>query len=935
MTQFLKRIAIVTLTVLMCLTGLDVQVKAASPTDGDAYAILTDQKELVFFRSTNKYEENEETVTVTDINGKNYTGIVFTDVEQNGFIDNNIIDHYKYRIEKVYVAENTVIKLKNTAYMFSEMRQMTSFNAKGFDTSEATNMESMFEYCNSIEELDLSTFDTAKVTNMIAMFYGCYNLKKLDISSFDTGNIEEMYNMFESTPELVEIKLGPKFTTFGQDARLGHGTWTNGTIKKRSWELCEEYPANAASWAGTWTNVIAKIERLELFDAVVSVGREVGISWTWDPNDYKVNGNFIWKSEDESIAKLYSENRGMVRGISPGITTISATTTDGSNITATCTVRVVENIAVAILQDNGDLVFFRAKEIPNDLYDGDVTEVTDIKGNTYKGQIFTNFEEMNFNQWNYNEENAAKVKKAYVAEGSTIYPTDLQNFFWNCVNMTEADMRGFNTETVTAFAHMFANCKSLEKIDLSTFTISDKAGYLYNMFGGCDSLTTLVLGSGIKHLQGSINLPNGIWKNGSISKSASELANNYNSDLAGTWIRKIAPATSLKFDQDVYEVEQDFGSYLKYTITPEDSSSGLEWESSDPSVVEVVDNGVVVGRVVGGTATITVRTTDGTNLSATCTVKVVERQERYYAYRVSGANRYKTSLEIATVFCEWWGEEKVDNIVLAFGGNFADALAGSYLAAVKSAPIVIINDRNIDLIKKYVKNYLAENGTIYILGGTAAVSDKVETEMKKLTKSIKRLAGNNRYGTNLAILNEAGMDSDTILVATGTNFADSLSASATGYPMLLVKDALTAEQKAFLKKNSDKKIYILGGTSAVNSTVEKELKSYGKVQRLAGASRFETSVLIAEKFFESPYGAVVAYSNDYPDGLCGGPLGYKEGIPLLLTRSDKLDAARKYIKDNGIMMLDVLGGDARLTNKDIKKLFGNKEVNYYHEEYKD
>ena len=144
---------------------------------------------------------------------------------------------------------------------------------------------------------------------------------------------------------------------------------------------------------------------------------------------------------------------------------------------------------------------------------------------------------------------------------------------------------------------------------------------------------------------------------------------------------------------------------MKYTITPEDSSSGLEWESSDPSVVEVVDNGVVVGRVVGGTATITVRTTDGTNLSATCTVKVVERQERYYAYRVSGANRYKTSLEIATVFCEWWGEEKVDNIVLAFGGNFADALAGSYLAAVKSAPIVIINDRNIDLIKKYVKNY--------------------------------------------------------------------------------------------------------------------------------------------------------------------------------------------------------------------------------------
>lgn len=932
MTQFLKRIAIVTLTILMCLTGLNDQVKAASSTDGEAYAILTEQNELIFFRSTNKYEENEETVTVKDINGKNYTGIVFANVEQ-GLDSNGIIDFYKYRVKNIYVADNTVIKLKNCMYMFSEMRQMTNFNAKGFDTSTVTNMEGMFEYCNSIKELDLSAFNTAKVTNMIAMFYGCNSLKKLDISSFDTGNIEEIYNMFEGTPELVEIKLGPKFTTFGQETGLGHGTWTNGTIKKKSWELCDEYPANAASWAGTWTNIIAKIERLELFDTVVTVGGIAGISWTWDPNDYKVNSNLIWKSKDENIAKMYSENQGMVRGISPGTTTVSATTTDGSNITATCTVKVVEGYAVAILQDNGDLVFFRAKEIPDGLYDGDVTEVTDIKGKTFKGQIFTNFEQMSFNQWNYNEENAVKVKKVYVAEGSTIYPTDLQNFFWNCVNLTEADLRGFNTEMTKEFAHMFANCKSLKKIDLSTFTISEKTDYLYNMFGGCDSLTTLVLGPGITHLQGSINLPNGTWTKGSVSKSAKELENDYNSDLAGTWTRKIVPATSIKFDQDVYEVEQDFGSYLKYTITPEDSSSGLEWESSDPSVVEVVDNGVVVGRVVGGTATITVRTTDGTNLSATCTVKVVEREERYYAYRVYGDNRYMTSLEIGTVFCEWWGEEKVENIVLAFGGNFADALAGSYLAAVKNAPIIIINDDKIDLVGKYVKKYLNEKGTIYILGGTAAVSDKVEKEMKKLSKSVKRLAGSNRYGTNLAILNEAGMNSDTILVATGTNFADSLSASATGYPMLLVKDALTVEQKSFLSKNKNKKIYILGGPNAVNSTVEKELSGYGKVERIAGASRFETSVLIARKFFESPYGAVVAYSNEYPDGLCGGPLGYKEGIPLLLTRSDKLDAAKKYIAETGIFSIDVLGGESRLKDSDIKRLFGNKKVNMYKYKY--
>ncbi|MBE6124976.1 MAG: BspA family leucine-rich repeat surface protein [Erysipelotrichaceae bacterium] len=760
---------------------------------------------------------------------------------------------------------------------------------------------------------------------------------------------------------------------------------------------------------------------LYMEDNIVPLNGTIWIDFWLDPWDKDVSRELKWESADESIATV--DDRGNVTGHKPGDVKIYATTTDGSNIKAECNVWVLneESAAYAVLMDNGDFVFLRSFEEPANYGDGQ--EIKDIKGNTYKGKVFSYIERKYANEWTYAEGINDKIKKAYVAEGSTIYLLDMQNFFYNCVNMTEVNFNGFNTERVERFDHMFARCGSLEKIDMSGVSMKSVEGY-YNMFGECDSLTEIILGTEL-NAWALMELPAGKWTRGTESYLAYDIAIEYSShpeDLAGTWTRKLVPATAIKFEYDEYEVWcPNYGTELKVIFTPEDATSPLEWKSSDETIAKAYSSGEVVGYKPG-TVTITVRTTDGTNLSATCTVNVVPRPEpvylqrfkftkkeyevpvnshlvleyevtpegaeiedlfwessdesiaevyggvvypynmgtvtitgrngdgtikdtctvtiteaveKYYAYRVSGSNRYKTSLEIATVFCEWWDETKVENIILAFGGNFADALAGSYLAAVKKAPIVIINDRNIDLVKKHVQKYLDEKGTIYILGGTAAVSDKVEKEMKKITKNVKRLAGSNRYGTNLAILNEAGMNSDTILVATGGNFADSLSASATGYPMLLVKDALTAEQKAFLKKNSDKKIYILGGTNAVSSTVEKELNAYGKVRRLAGASRFETSVLIAEKFFENPYGAVVAYSNDYPDGLCGGPLGYKEGIPLLLTRSDKLDAARKYIKDNGIMMLDVLGGEARLTNKDIKKLFGNKEVNYYHEEYKD
>ena len=186
-----------------------------------------------------------------------------------------------------------------------------------------------------------------------------------------------------------------------------------------------------------------------------------------------------------------------------------------------------------------------------------------------------------------------------------------------------------------------------------------------------------------------------------------------------------------------------------------------------------------------------------------------------------------------------------------------------------------------------------------------------------------------------SILKEAGMNADSILVATGTNFADSLSASAAGLPMLLVKDSLNNDQKAFLEKYKGKTLYILGGTSAVNSAVEKELKKYGEVKRVAGASRFETSIEIAKTFFDEPYYAMFAYSNDYPDGLCGGPIGFILRSPLILTKSDKLTEATKYCKDKGIVEAIVFGGEARLTNNDVKKLLNQKSLHFEEHKYED
>lgn len=98
------------------------------------------------------------------------------------------------------------------------------------------------------------------------------------------------------------------------------------------------------------------------------------------------------------------------------------------------------------------------------------------------------------------------------------------------------------------------------------------------------------------------------------------------------------------------------------------------------------------------------------------------------------------------------------------------------------------------------------------------------------------LSGADRYATNLAILEKAGVEDQEILVCTGSGFADSLSASATGLPVLLSGQGLTPAQKEFLAETSGKFI-IIGGTGAVDVKLEAELTTFGAVERLSGADR--------------------------------------------------------------------------------------------------
>ena len=85
-------------------------------------------------------------------------------------------------------------------------------------------------------------------------------------------------------------------------------------------------------------------------------------------------------------------------------------------------------------------------------------------------------------------------------------------------------------------------------------------------------------------------------------------------------------ATSVTLNKTATTIVKGNDEQLTATLMPEGAQAPLKWESSDETVATVTEDGLVTA-VSAGTATITVSTTDGTGVSATCQVTVEEPRE--------------------------------------------------------------------------------------------------------------------------------------------------------------------------------------------------------------------------------------------------------------------------------------------------------------------
>ena len=296
--------------------------------------------------------------------------------------------------------------------------------------------------------------------------------------------------------------------------------------------------------------------------------------------------------------------------------------------------------------------------------------------------------------------------------------------------------------------------------------------------------------------------------------------------------------------------------------------------------------------------------------------------------RIYGNNRYETSMKLAEICREGFGG-KLQNVIIACGTDFPDALGAAGPAYELAAPIILVDKNRVKQVAAYVGENLETGGEVFIMGGTGAVPASMETELVAagvVQDDIYRLEGATRYETNMAVLDGYGKYLDYVMVCSGKDYADALSASAFGAPILLVGDKLTDAQKAFLAEKETCYFDIIGGEAAVSASVEADLRaiaakySDGGVERFAGRNRYETSKAVAEAGWEKANYVVLSYGLDFPDGLSGAILCFITDSPMLLATTSNISVAAECAHNLNAKNVIVLGGPTLISDDAALKL---------------
>lgn len=210
-----------------------------------------------------------------------------------------------------------------------------------------------------------------------------------------------------------------------------------------------------------------------------------------------------------------------------------------------------------------------------------------------------------------------------------------------------------------------------------------------------------------------------------------------------------------------------------------------------------------------------------------------------------------------------------------------------------------------------------------LLAGMMIAGMSTSTSLADNQQSLNRIQGYDRYSTSLAINNSISTSGKVAIIASGENYADSLSAqglvkSTHGKLYLTEGNAASTKLIAQMKKDGIRQVIVVGGEKAISPKVYNILRNnFSSISRISGKSRYETNTQINNEINKksSPEFYVYVNGENYADSLSAVNILKNSNARLVLIPNNGYVDGKAYDKD-------VIVGGLVKGNKSIPKIAG-------------
>ncbi len=275
--------------------------------------------------------------------------------------------------------------------------------------------------------------------------------------------------------------------------------------------------------------------------------------------------------------------------------------------------------------------------------------------------------------------------------------------------------------------------------------------------------------------------------------------------------------------------------------------------------------------------------------------------------RYNGIDRYETAAKV----CQDGWKNNSDNVVIANGENFPDALSAAPLAKKLDAPILLTSTDELNPYTSVEINRLAVK-TAFIIGGRGVISQGVEDSLKKRGIKVTRLGGVDRYDTAIQIAGKVGKSNEVVLI-NSNDFRDGMSiasiAADKGMPIIPVDNySMPASVSKYLQgyKKADQ-IYVVGGQDKISDSV---IAGLPNVKRIGTGDIYSSNVGVIEAFLGEIKTDTIYISSakDFPDSLGAAALAPRTSSPIVFVDSPMSYDTERLLKSHIVNNIKVLGG---------------------------